>query len=178
MWERSLLFLQRAGTIILGVSIVLWFLATYPKTNHGNSSEKLAHSFAGQAGHVIEPLICPLGFDWKIGVGILTSLLQREVFVSTVSTIYNIQGNDENTTSLRDQMRKDIDPSTGLPKFTVLTAICVMVYYVLAMQCMSTLAVMRRETNGWKWPMFQLGYMTALAYGVTFIVYRIGLLVI
>jgi ferrous iron transport protein B len=75
-------------------------------------------------------------------------------------------------------MRKDIDPSTGLPKFTVLTAICVMVFYVLAMQCMSTLAVMRRETNGWKWPMFQLGYMTALAYGVTFIVYRIGLLVI
>jgi ferrous iron transport protein B len=178
MWERSLLFLQRAGTIILGVSIVLWFLATYPKTNHGNSSEKLAHSFAGQAGHVIEPVIRPLGFDWKIGVGILTSLLQREVFVSTVSTIYNIQGNDENTTFLRDQMRKDIDPSTGLPKFTVLTAICVMVYYVLAMQCMSTLAVMRRETNGWKWPMFQLGYMTALAYGVTFIVYRIGLLVI
>lgn len=178
MWERSLLFLQRAGTIILGVSIVLWFLATYPKTNHGNSSEKLAHSFAGQAGHVIEPVIRPLGFDWKIGVGILTSLLQREVFVSTVSTIYNIQGNDENTTSLRDQMRKDIDPSTGLPKFTVLTAICVMVFYVLAMQCMSTLAVMRRETNGWKWPMFQLGYMTALAYGVTFIVYRIGLLVI
>jgi ferrous iron transport protein B len=175
MWERSVLFLQRAGTIILGVSIVLWFLATYPKMDHGNPSEKLAHSFAGQAGHVIEPLIRPLGFDWKIGVGILTSLLQREVFVSTVSTIYNIQGGDDNTTSLRDQMQKDIDPFTGLPKFTALTAICVMVYYVLAMQCMSTLAVMRRETNGWKWPMFQLGYMTVLAYGVTFIVYRIGL---
>jgi ferrous iron transport protein B len=178
MWERSVLFLQRAGTIILGVSIVLWFLATYPKTNHGNSSEKLAHSFAGQAGHVIEPVIRPLGFDWKIGVGILTSLLQREVFVSTVSTMYNIQSGDDNTVSLRDQMQKEIDLSTGLPKFTALTAICIMVYYVLAMQCMSTLAVMRRETNGWRWPMFQLGYMTVLAYGVTFIVYRIGLLVI
>jgi ferrous iron transport protein B len=175
MWERSILFLKRAGTIILGVSIVLWFLATYPKMDHGNSSDKLAHSFAGQAGHVIEPVIRPLGFNWKIGVGILTSLLQREVFVSTVSTIYNIQSGDDNSTSLRNQMQKEIDPSTGLPKFTVLTAICVMVYYVLAMQCMSTLAVMRRETNGWKWPMFQLGYMTMLAYGVTFIVYRIGL---
>ena len=147
MWERSILFLQRAGTIILGASIVLWFLATYPKTPHGNPSEKLASSFAGQAGHVIEPLIRPLGFDWKIGVGILTSLLQREVFVSTVSTIYNIQEGDDNTTSLRDQMQKDIDPSSGRPKFTVLTALCVMVYYVLAMQCMSTLAVMRRETT-------------------------------
>jgi ferrous iron transport protein B len=175
MWERSVLFLKRAGTIILGVSIVLWFLATYPKMDHGTPSDKLAHSFAGQVGHIIEPVIRPLGFDWKIGVGILTSLLQREVFVSTVSTIYNIQSGDDNTVSLRDQMQKDINPSTGLPKFTVLTAICVMVYYVLAMQCMSTLAVMRRETNGWKWPMFQLGYMTVLAYGVTFIVYRIGL---
>ena len=120
-------------------------------------------------------MIRPLGFDWKIGVGILTSLLQREVFVSTVRYHYNIQSGEDNSVSLRDQMQKDIDPSTGLPKFTALTAICVMVYYVLAMQCMSTLAVMRRETNGWKWPMFQLGYMTALAYGVTFIVYRIGL---
>jgi ferrous iron transport protein B len=175
MWERSVLFLQRAGTIILGVSIVLWFLATYPKTEYKNPSEKLAHSFVGQAGRIIEPVIRPLGFDWKIGVGILTSLLQREVFVSTVSTIYNIQNGDDNSVSLKYQMQKDVDPKTGLPRFTVLTAICVMVYYVLAMQCMSTLAVMRRETNGWKWPMFQLGYMTALAYIVTFIVYRIGL---
>ena len=86
MWERSGLFLRRAGTIILGVSIVLWFLATYPKIDKGNSSDKLTHSFAGQAGRLIEPVIRPLGFDWKIGVGILTSLLQREVFVSTVST--------------------------------------------------------------------------------------------
>jgi ferrous iron transport protein B len=175
MWERSILFLQRAGTIILGVSIVLWFLATYPKTQYENPSDRLAHSFVGQAGHIIEPVLRPLGFDWKIGIGILTSLLQREVFVSTISTIYNIQSGDDNSVSLKYQMQKDVDPETGLPKFTALTAICVMVYYVLAMQCMSTLAVMRRETNGWKWPMFQLGYMTALAYIVTFAVYRIGL---
>lgn len=175
MWERSLLFLKRAGTIILGVSIILWFLATYPKLEHGTPSEKLSYSFVGKAGHIIEPVIKPLGFDWKVGIGILTSLLQREVFVSTISTIYNIQNSNDNTVSLRKQIQKDIDPTTGLPLFNVLTAICIMVYYVLAMQCMSTLAVMRRETNGWKWPLFQLGYMTALAYIVTFIVYRVGL---
>jgi ferrous iron transport protein B len=175
MWERSLLFLQRAGTIILGVSIVLWFLATYPKSGYTNPSQKLEHSFVGRAGRIIEPVIRPLGFDWKIGVGILSSLLQREVFVSTMSTIYNIQSGDDNSVSLKYQIQKDIDPKTGHPKFTILTAICLMVYYVLAMQCMSTLAVMRRETNGWKWPMFQLGYMTALAYIATFAVYRVGL---
>ncbi len=175
MWERAVLFLKRAGTIILGVSLILWFLATYPKMKTGTPSERLSHSFIGTAGQVIEPLIKPLGFDWKVGIGILSSLLQREVFVSTVSTIYNIQNADENTVSLRDQMQKDIDPATGRPRFNTLTAICVMVYYVLAMQCMSTLALMRRETNGWKWPLFQLGYMTALAYFVTFIVYRVGL---
>jgi ferrous iron transport protein B len=174
--ERSMLFLKRAGTIILGVSIILWFLATYPKMQKGTPSEKLSYSFVGRAGQLIEPVIKPLGFDWKVGVGILSSLLQREVFVSTISTIYNIQSTGDKTVSLRRQMQKDVDPETGLPDFTVLTAICVMVYYVLAMQCMSTLAVMRRETNGWKWPVFQLGYMTVLSYIVTFIVFHIGLL--
>lgn len=174
MWERSVLFLKKAGTIILGVSIILWFLATYPKINSGNSTEKLEYSIVGRAGKFIEPAIKPLGFDWKIGIGILSSLLQREIFVSTMGTIYNI-GSDENSVSLNQQIQKDVDPVTGLPKFTALTAICIMVYYVLAMQCMSTLAVMKRETNSWKWPAFQFAYMTALAYGVTFIVYRIGL---
>ncbi|MEI7907108.1 MAG: ferrous iron transport protein B, partial [Bacteroidota bacterium] len=94
MWERSLLFLKNAGTIILGVSIVLWFLATYPKMEEGTSSEKLAHSFVGRAGHVIEPVLKPLGFDWKIGIGIISSLLQREVFVGTLGTIYNIEHAD------------------------------------------------------------------------------------
>jgi len=175
MWERSLVFLKRAGTIILGVSILLWFLATYPKLETGGSPEKLAYSFIGRAGRAIEPVMKPLGFDWKVDIGILSSLLQREVFVSSISTIYNVQNRDGNTVSLKDQMQKEIEPSTGRPKFNRLTAICIMVYYVLAMQCMSTLAVMRRETNGWKWPLFQLGYMTALAYIVTLIVYRIGL---
>lgn len=175
MWERSVLFLKRAGTIILGVSIILWFLATYPKLENGTPSEKLAHSFVGRAGHLIEPLIQPLGFDWKIGIGIISSLLQREVFVSTLATIYNIENADDSSISLREQLQKDVDPITGLPTFTTLTAICIMVYYVLAMQCMSTIAVVRRETNGWKWPAFQFVYMTLLAYVGTFITYNIGL---
>lgn len=175
MWERSWLFLKKAGTIILGVSIILWFLATYPKLENGSPSEKLAHSFVGRAGHLIEPAIQPLGFDWKIGIGIISSLLQREVFVSTLGTIYNIENADDETVSLRRQLQRDVDPVTGAPTFTVLTAICIMVYYVLAMQCMSTVAVVRRETNGWKWPLFQFFYMTVLAYAGTFITYRMGL---
>ena len=174
--ERSMLFLKRAGTIILGVSIILWFLATYPKLQNGSLSQKLSYSFVGRAGQLIEPVIKPLGFDWKVGVGILSSLLQREVFVSTISTIYNIQSTGDKSVSIRSQMQKDVNLETGLPYFTVQTAICVMVYYVLAMQCMSTLAVVRRETNSWKWPLFQLVYMTSLAYIVTFIVYQVGLL--
>jgi len=175
MWERSVLFLKKAGTIILGVSIILWFLATYPKLEEGTASEKLAYSFVGKAGHLIEPVIKPLGFDWKIGIGIISSLLQREVFVSTMGTIYNIENADEESSSLREQLHRDIDPQTGLPTFTVLTAICIMVYYVLAMQCLSTIAVVRRETNSWRWPVFQFSYMTMLAYVGTFITYRVGL---
>jgi ferrous iron transport protein B len=178
MWERAASFLKRAGTIILGASILLWFLASYPKLDHATPADQLTHSFAGRAGHLIEPVIKPLGFDWKIGIGLVSSLLQREVFVSTMGTIYNIEnasGKGERSVSLRHQMSQERDPATGLPSFTLLTAICVMVYYVLAMQCLSTVAVMRRETNGWRWPLFQVGYMTALAYGVTFIVYRAGL---
>lgn len=175
MWERSMLFLKNAGTIILGVSIILWFLATYPKIESGTSSEKLAHSFVGRAGHAIEPVLKPLGFDWKIGIGIISSLLQREVFVGTLGTIYNIEHADEETVSLKEQMQRDVDPLTGAPTFTLLTALCIMVYYVLAMQCLSTVAVVRRETNGWKWPAIQFAYMTVLAYAGTFATYRIGL---
>jgi ferrous iron transport protein B len=177
MWERSFLFLKKAGTIILGVSIILWFLASYPKVDNGTPAEQLQHSFAGQAGKLLEPAIKPLGFDWKIGIGLVTSLLQREVFVSTMGTIYNVKNTDatDGSVSLQQLMRDDRDPATGARTFTMLTAICIMVYYVLAMQCLSTVAVMRRETNGWKWPLVQIGYMTTLAYSVTFIVYHAGM---
>lgn len=177
LWEKGTSFLQRAGTIILGVSIVLWFLATYPKLDNATPGEKLNHSFAGRAGHVLEPVIRPLGFDWRIGIGMVGSLLQREVFVSTMGTIYNIQDaqGSNGTISLQDHLRNDRDAATGAPTFTLLTALCLMVYYALAMQCMSTVVIMYRETGGWKWPAVQFAYMSALAYGATLAAYRIGL---
>jgi len=176
MGERALVFLRKAGTIILGASIILWFLASYPKLDHATPSDQLQYSFAGRAGRAIEPLIRPLGFDWKIGVGLVTSLLQREMFVSTMGTIYNIQGSQDKagSVSLKERLQADIDPATGKQLFTPLTGICLMIYYVFAMQCLSTVAIMKRETNSWKWPLFQLAYMTALAYLVTFVVYRAG----
>ncbi len=175
--DRAMAFLRRAGTIILGASIILWFLATYPKTPGLTGPAHLEHSFAGIAGKAIAPLIKPLGFDWKIGIGLVSSVMQREVFVSTMGTIYGVSSTNqkEEQSFVGDRMRADRDPVTGKPAFTVLTAICIMVYYVLAMQCLSTVAIMRRETNSWRWPIFQIGYMTALAYTVTFVVYRTGL---
>ncbi len=176
MWERAWLFLKRAGTIILGASILLWFLASYPKVEGGTPADRLNHSFVGYAGRFIEPVIRPLGFDWKIGIGLITSLIQREVFVSTMGTIYDVGTAQAGGGGLPEKLRSSMDPASGTHSFTALTGICIMVYYVLAMQCFSTVAVMRRETNGWKWPLFQVAYMTALAYGVTFVVYRAGTL--
>jgi ferrous iron transport protein B len=201
MWERSKLFLRRAGTVILGISIVLWFLATYPRMENGVmeqgsvgvveneraqtpdtpsdeelAGERLRHSFAGMMGHAIEPIIKPLGFDWKIGIGIVGSFAAREVFVSTMSTVYNVSGAEESeegmkslAQTLQDQKRPD-----GRRVYTTLTAVSLMVFYVLAMQCVSTVAVVRRETNSWKWPLFQWLYMTALAWVLAFITYQGG----
>ena len=175
MGDRAMVFLKNAGTIILGASILLWFLATYPKMDAGTPSERLQHSFAGRLGKAIEPALAPLGFDWKIGIGLVSSLFQREMFVSTMGTIYNMQEEDgADSGTLQEQMRSDINPRTGRPLFTPLTGVSLMVFYVLAMQCLSTVAVMRRETNGWKWPLFQIGYMTVLSYTVTFAVAWIG----
>jgi ferrous iron transport protein B len=132
---------------------------------------------AGRSGKIIEPLIRPLGFDWKIGIGLVSSLMQREAFVSAMGTIYNMQegGSTSASGSLGEAMRNDRDPVTGQPTFTLLTALSLLVYYVLAMQCLSTVAVVRRETNSWRWPLLQIAYMSVLAYGCTFIVYRFGL---
>jgi ferrous iron transport protein B len=179
MFERALLFLKRAGTVILAISIVLWFLATYPKTPGANASEQVRHSYAGQLGRVIEPAIAPLGFDWKMGIGLVSSFAAREVFVTAMGTIYNVDagdGDDEGKLSIAidERMKADINPATGKHTFTPLVAISLMVFYVLAMQCMSTIAVVKRETNGWKWPLFQVAYMTILAWLVSFIVYQGG----
>jgi len=208
MWDRSKLFLQRAGTVILGINILLWFLATYPRTTGTQKAavaersriqaelsrplsaeraaaireelqalenqavgERLRHSFAGRLGRLIEPVIAPLGFDWKMGIGIVTSFAAREVFVSTMSTVYNVGRSDSSPSSMTSltqtlQMQKKPD---GSPVYTPLTAITLMVFYVFALQCVSTVAIVRRETNSWKWPFFQWLYMGALAWVLAFL---------
>jgi len=176
MWERAGLFLRRAGTVILALSVLLWALATYPKPSNpqATQSEALSASAAGHMGHLLEPVIAPLGFDWKIGIGLIGSFAAREVFVSTMSIVYNVELEDkEKTEPLRDIMvaeRRD----DGSPVFTPLVCIALMVFYVLAMQCISTLAIVRRETNSWRWPLFQLGYMTALAWIGSFVIFQGG----
>lgn len=164
MWERAVLFLRRAGTVILSISVIIWALSTYPKPSNPDASpsEALAASAAGKLGHVIEPFIAPLGYDWKIGVGIISSFAAREVFVGTMSVIYSIENGKEDTPALRDAMLAE-KRADGSPVYTPLVCIGLMVFYVLAMQCLSTVAVVRRETNSWKWPLFQIGYMSALA---------------
>jgi ferrous iron transport protein B len=173
MWSRARLFVRRAGTVILGLSILLWFLAAYPKSNAPDPSVQLAQSFAGKVGHAIEPLIEPLGFDWKIGIGLVGSFAAREVFVSTMSIVYNVEASEEETKPLRDTMRRETRRD-GSMVFTPLVCISLMVFYVLAMQCIATVAVVKRETNGWKWPLFQLVYMTGSAYVASLIVYQGG----
>jgi len=190
MWERSRLFLRRAGTVILGINILLWFLATYPHDSGTHSAvtaqnedldsqaagERLRHSFAGRLGHLIEPVIAPLGFDWKIGIGIITSFAAREVFVSTMSTVYNVGGTNPTSpamTSLVQTLQAQTRPD-GTPVYTPLTAVTLMVFYVFALQCVSTVAIVRRETNSWKWPFFQWLYMGVLAWGLAFLTRLVG----
>ncbi len=177
MWERALIFLRRAGTVILALSIILWALLTYPKPADpsADTSTRLRHSIAGRIGTGLEPAIAPLGYDWKIGIGLVASFAAREVFVSTMGQIYNIEDADEESQELRDRMR-DEKRRDGSPVFTPLVCLSVMVFYVLAMQCLSTVAIVRRETGGWRWPLFQIAYMTALAWIGAFITYQGGLL--
>jgi ferrous iron transport protein B len=177
VWRSTWAFLRRAGTIILVVSIVLWCLLTFPRQQApvGANPEKasrfaIEHSFAGRAGHAIEPLIEPLGFDWKIGIGLVASVAAREVIVSTLAQIYAASDQDK---SLRAAVQSDIDPRTGEKVFDAATVASLLVFFVFALQCMSTLAIMRRETNSWRWPAFAFSYLLALAYGASFATYRI-----
>ena len=175
MIERGWLFLKNAGTIILGISIVLWFLTTYPKHPHpaATPTEQIAQSFAGRAGHALEPVIKPLGFDWRIGIGLITSFAAREVFVSSMGVIFGVEGAEDDTTPLRDALRAAHWPG-GAPLFTPLVCLTLMVFYVFAMQCMSTVAVVKRETNSWRWPLFQIAYMTGTAWLVCLVFYQAG----
>jgi ferrous iron transport protein B len=177
MRERASLFLARAGTVILALSVLLWALTTYPKTENPSAteSERIAYSTAGRLGKAIEPFIAPLGFDWKIGIGLIGSLAAREVFVSTMSIVYNVESSDarDSVEPLKDTMRAE-NRSDGSPVYTPLVCVGLMVFYVLAMQCLSTLAVVRRETNSLFWPAFQFVYMSVLAWFAAFLVYQGG----
>ena len=192
--EKTKSFVFGAGKIILAISIVLWFLASYgPGDSFNNaeeivtteyasenlsseelqqkiSSHKLEHSFIGIAGQAIEPAIRPLGYDWKIGIAIVSSFAAREVFVGTLATIYSVENDDVDT--ITNRMAKDTNRTTGGKLFTIASGISLLLFYAFAMQCMSTLAIVKRETNTWKWPMLQLVIMTAFAYVVALIAYQ------
>ncbi|MEW7289267.1 ferrous iron transport protein B [Aquimarina sp. 2304DJ70-9] len=191
--EKTKAFVFGAGKIILAISIVLWVLASFgPNENFNNAehivasantnlpqeeidqkiaSHKLEYSFIGYAGKAIEPIVAPLGYDWKIGIGIISSFAAREVFVGTLATIYSVGSDEEET--IKNRMAAEVNPITGAPLFNLASGISLLLFYAFAMQCMSTLAIVKRETNSWKWPMAQLVFMSALAYSVALIVYQI-----
>jgi ferrous iron transport protein B len=180
MFQRAGLFLKRAGTVILGIAIILWFLASFPKMHPAegapepSKTEQLQHSFAGRIGHVLEPALAPLGMDWKIGIGLVAAQAAREVFVGTMSIVYNVEaGEDQQDGTLVKTLREEKRPD-GTPVFTPLTCLSILVFFVLSMQCVSTLAVVRRETNSFRWPIFQFCYMTGAAYLASFLVYQGG----
>jgi ferrous iron transport protein B len=195
VWEKVKDFIIEAGKIIMIISVVLWFLASYgPAESMKNAeleaqtiteqqnldettadnlvaSKKLEASYAGHFGKFIEPAIRPLGFDWKIGIALITSFAAREVFVGTMATIYSI-GSTEDEYAIQKRMEKEINPQTGEKVYTLATSLSLLLFYVFAMQCMSTLAVVKRETNSWKWPIIQFVFMSVLAYGSSFLAFQ------
>lgn len=195
VWEKVKTFLLEAGKVIIIISIALWGLATYgPSKAMQNAelrateqavqqdlseeeaadlvaSKKLEASFAGHLGKFIEPVIEPLGFDWKMGIALITSFAAREVFVGTMATIYSI-GSEDNESSVRDKMATERNPETGALVYTLPTSLSLLVFYVFAMMCMSTLAVVKRETKSWKWPIIQFVFMTAMAYLSSWVIFQ------
>jgi ferrous iron transport protein B len=193
--EKTKAFVFGAGKIILAISIVLWFLASYGPGEQFNNAEeiitkeyalqninedelqgkiashKLEYSFIGITGRAIEPAIRPLGYDWKIGIAIVSSFAAREVFVGTLATIYSVGNDDEET--IKNRMAGEVNPILGGPLFTFASGISLLLFYAFAMQCMSTLAIVKRETNSWKWPVLQLVIMTAFAYIVALIAFQL-----
>jgi len=203
VWQQVRAFLVDAGTVILSLTILLWVLLSYPRLSEttevfaaqqaaaaatlsgealdtrlteiasAEAGQRLRESVAGRVGHALEPVLEPLGFDWRIGIGILGAFAAREVFVSTLGIVFDIADADENNQSLREALKHATWPD-GRPLFTPLSGVCLMVFFVLACQCMSTLGVVARESRSWKWPAFLFTYMTVLAYVVTLIVYQTG----
>ena len=198
MFTKSRTFVLAAGKIILAISVVLWVLASYgpssrmeaaiasievPEANADQeviddynsqiSSVELENSYIGIAGKFIEPVIRPLGYDWKIGIALITSFAAREVFVSTIATLYSVGADVEDELTIREKMDQEVNPQTGEKVYNIATSFSLIVFYAFAMQCMSTLAVVYRETNGWKWPIIQTAYMTAMAYVSAWAVYQL-----
>ena len=194
--EKTKAFVAGAGKIILAISVILWFLASYgpgknfsnaeaiviEKTQHSNltetelenavASHKLENSYIGLMGKTIEPVISPLGYDWKIGIAIISSFAAREVFVGTLATIYSVGGSDNDET-IKNKMAAEINPLTGQKVFNFASGISLLLFYAFAMQCASTLAVTKKETNSWKWPAAQLIFMSAFAYVVALIAFQL-----
>ena len=173
VWQRVRAFLIGAGTVILALTIILWALLSYPRASAAAAGDQLRQSFAGRLGHAIEPAIEPLGFDWRIGVGIIGAFAAREVFVSTLAIVFDIESAEGDDEPLREALRAATWPD-GRRLMTPLAGVSLMVFFVLACQCMSTIAVVRRESGTWRWPIFMLAYMTVLAYGASLAVYQIG----
>lgn len=196
MMNKARIFVFDAGKIIMIISLVLWALSSYgPGDNiekvteryalltqlmpdkkdsllHAQSAEALEASYAGIVGKKIEPLIEPLGYDWKIGIALITSFAAREVFVGTMATLYSVGGEELDEFTLTEKMKAAVRPD-GTRIYTLASGLSLLVFYLFAMQCMSTLAVVKRETRSWKWPLIQLLYMTLLAYGSAFLVFQI-----
>jgi ferrous iron transport protein B len=195
MWERTSYFLREAGTVILACTIALWALLSFPRhtqtdydarvaaaptaeqvasLENQRDAERLRESYGGRLGHAIEPAIAPLGFDWKIGIGIIGAFAAREVFISTMGVVYSAGGDvDETSDTLRQRIRAEVRED-GRPVYTPLVGLSLMIFFALACQCMSTLAVVKRETGTYRWPLFLFAYMTVLAWVTSFAVYQGG----
>jgi ferrous iron transport protein B len=178
--DQAWLFIQRAGTMILAISIALWFLSSHPKIQGKSPKEYERSTYAGRVGTLVEPVLKPLGMDWKIGIGLLASVAAREVFVAAMGAIYNVDASDDDDhlgVAVGARMRAQTDPLTGLPAYDIGTGAALLAFFAFAQQCMSTFAVMRRETNGWKWPLLQSASYLILAWIMAFIVRAIVLVV-
>jgi len=196
MLNKVKIFLFNVGQIIIAISIILWVLSSYGpgndfkniekkyasasiqkkytknETHALEASEKLESSYAGYLGKAIEPMIKPIGFDWKIGIALITSFAAREVFVGTMSTLYSV-GEENNTQSLTEKLISAKDPKTGKKLYTLATTLSLLIFYAFAMQCMSTVSVVYRETGGIKWPLIQLIYLGFLAYSSSYLVFNL-----
>jgi ferrous iron transport protein B len=174
MWHRGWMYLRKAGTVILGISILLWIAGSYPKPSAESlrdlspqqvQQKRLEYSAIGRFGHAIEPVIRPLGFDWKIGTALIGATAAKEVFVSQLAIVYAVGSQDEGSTTLRQRLRASYTPLTGF---------CIMLFCLIYAPCVATIAMTRQETGSWGWAAFQFFGLTALAYAVTLLVYQVG----